>query len=133
MLFLVNSNRVHAPLFDGVADNIMGAKNHIAALLMSAFPNLTRTQVVTFVMGLFDESMDLVAFKQHMRDFLIQIKEFSAEDNAELFLEETEATHENRQRQIWQYKVNVPGLLAPGEGSAAQSLLGGRAHDDDSD
>lgn len=90
MLYLVQAGRVHVPLFEAGGDNVVGTKNHIAALLMTAFPNLTRTQVITFVVGLFDEALDLTSFKQHMRDFLIQIKEFSAEDNAELFLEETE-------------------------------------------
>jgi hypothetical protein len=30
-------------------------------------------------------------FKQVLRDFLLALQEFSSEDNAELFLEETEA------------------------------------------
>jgi exportin-1 len=41
-----------------------------------------------FVAGLFNVSMDLQTFKQHLRDFLISIKEFSPEDSAELFYEE---------------------------------------------
>ena len=48
------------------------------------YPNLTKSQVVNFVMGLFDVSKDLTAFKQHLRDFLIAVKEFETEDNSDL-------------------------------------------------
>jgi hypothetical protein len=46
---------------------------------------------VAFVVGLFDTSLDLNDFKQHLRDFLITVKEFASEDNTDLYAEETEA------------------------------------------
>ena len=74
----VQSGQVRVPLFEGGNNagesNAIGLRNHVGSLLLSAFPNLTRSQVAAFVMGLFDENMDLAQFKQHMRDFLIQIK-----------------------------------------------------------
>jgi hypothetical protein len=39
---------------------------------------------------MFDVRMDLPTFKTHLRDFLIQLKEFSIEDNSGLFGEEAE-------------------------------------------
>lgn len=42
------------------------------------------------MLGLFDLNKDLSAFKLHLRDFLIQLKEFSEGDNSELYLEEKE-------------------------------------------
>ena len=57
-------------------DNVQFLKEHVSTLLMNAFPNLTQAQVVSFVMGLFDVSKDLTAFKQHLRDFLIINREF---------------------------------------------------------
>jgi exportin-1 len=75
----VQTGQVTVPLSEGVSDNAQFLKEHVASLLMGAFPNLTQSQVVTFVMGLFDTTKDLAAFKQHLRDFLIAVKEFETE------------------------------------------------------
>ena len=40
------------------------------------------------------EYKDFGAFKQHMRDFLVQTKQFADKDNADLFAEETEKQRE---------------------------------------
>jgi exportin-1 len=98
-----------------VADNTQFLKEHVAGLLLTAFPNLTRTQVISFVLGLFDVAKDLTAFKQHLRDFLIAIKEFSTEDNADLFAEEAEAQRELLRKETHLYRSSVPGLLEPDE------------------
>lgn len=50
-------------------------RDYIGNLLMTQFPNLTKTQIVAFVQGLFNVNMDPIAFKQHLRDFLIALKE----------------------------------------------------------
>jgi hypothetical protein len=42
------------------------------------------------VVGLFDLNKDINSFKLHLRDFLVQLKEFSEGDNSELYLEEKE-------------------------------------------
>lgn len=131
MLIAVQSGAVVAPLFEAHIENVSGLKNYIVSLLIAAFPNLTKVQVQHFVLGLFDGATDLSAFKQHMRDFLIQIKEFSAEDNTDLFLEETEESIERARQQLWQYKAAVPGLLAPGEGGLGS--VSDRYHDDGGD
>jgi exportin-1 len=107
---------VHAPtLPDGSADNKLFVKEYIAELLSSSFPNVTKHMVISFVNGLFDISQDLVAFKQHLRDFLITVKEFESEDNSELFIEEREETEAEMIKQQWEYKASVPGLLTPQE------------------
>lgn len=100
---------------DGTIDNKLFAKDSIAALLLTSFPHLTRQQVILFVNGLFDISQDLNAFKQHLRDFLITIKEFEAEDNSDLFIEEVEANAESARQRQWEYRASVPGLLTPQE------------------
>jgi exportin-1 len=70
----VLTGQVKVPLFEVGSDNLMAMKNHVASLLLNAFPNLTQQQVVSFVIGIFDGGMDLAKFKDHMRDFLIRIK-----------------------------------------------------------
>lgn len=44
----------------------------------------------SFVSGLFIDYSDHAKFKLHLRDFLIQLKEFVGDDNADLYLEEQE-------------------------------------------
>ena len=55
------------------------------------------------------------AFKAHLRDFLVDLKEFQETDNSELFLEEAEKS----QQQEMNRRMQVPGLVraAPHNGS----------------
>lgn len=90
-------------------------KDYVANLIGSSFPNLSRAQVVQFVVGCFDMSKDLPTFKKHLRDFLVNIKEFAGEDNAELFLEENLARTQLQEKQALAAKLAVPGLVNPNE------------------
>lgn len=64
-----------------------------------------------FVSGLFESRGDQSKFKDHIRDFLVQSKEFSAQDNKDLYAEEAAAQRErDRQRML-----SIPGLVAPNE------------------
>jgi exportin-1 len=49
-------------------------------------------QIQAFVNGLFTLHGDQTRFKINVRDFLIELKEFAGQDNAELYLEEREAS-----------------------------------------
>jgi exportin-1 len=110
------SSGLSAPVAaDGSVDNKTFVKEYVGNLLLTSFPNLSRDQIVSFVVGLFESSQDLQAFKQHLRDFLIAVKEFANEDNSELFTEETEANQELQRQQQMQYKASVPGLMTPQE------------------
>ena len=92
-------------------------KDHLLNLLMSAFPNCTKTSIIAFIQGCFDPTISSNAetFKQHLRDFLINIKEFQSEDNSDLYLAETEARVEAEQASIQQYRASIPGLMKPAE------------------
>jgi exportin-1 len=48
-----------------------------------------------------------------LRDFLIQLKEFSSSDNAELFLEEKEAENQRKAEEERQAAMRIPGMLKP--------------------
>eukprot|EP01038_Epipyxis_sp_PR26KG_P012132 gene12132-16243_t len=121
LLNVANSNALLAPLYDSSAtphasiDNISFIKEHIGSLLIKHFPNLTKNQVSSFIAGLCDVSLDLNAFKQHLRDFLITIKEFESEDNSELFNEENEERLNMTRQEQWLYMSSVPGLLKPAD------------------
>ncbi|CAJ2650851.1 unnamed protein product [Trifolium pratense] len=78
-------------------------------LLSTSFPNMTAAEVTQFVNGLFLSTNDLSAFKTHIRDFLIQSKEFSAQDNKDLYAEEAAAQRERERQRM----LSIPGLIAP--------------------
>jgi exportin-1 len=53
---------------------------------------MKRVQIQVFVNGLFSLHTDQNRFKINVRDFLIELKEFAGQDNADLYLEEREAS-----------------------------------------
>lgn len=120
MFHLVQMNQVTVPLFDP-SQHLAGTTNqaflreHISSLLIVSFPNLTRAQVSSFVEGMFDVKMDLPTFKTHLRDFLIELKEFSAEDNSALYSEEQETAMLEHQQAIMAQRSAIPGILKPSE------------------
>lgn len=120
MFHLVQMNQVTVPLFDPNTapmgqSNPAFLREHISNLLITSFPNLTRSQVSQFVEGVFDLKMDLPTFKTHLRDFLIQLKEFSIEDNSGLFQEETDQAARQREEEVRSQRSAVPGILKPSE------------------
>jgi exportin-1 len=115
----VQSGLVTVPLYDPstqpYTENTSFLREHVGNLLVGAFPNITQNHVARFVEGLFDVSKDLNGFKEHLRDFLISVKEFESEDNSELYLEEAEARLEISRQEQMLYRASVPGLLKPDE------------------
>uniref|UniRef100_A0A8C6U3B6 Exportin-1 C-terminal domain-containing protein n=1 Tax=Neogobius melanostomus TaxID=47308 RepID=A0A8C6U3B6_9GOBI len=90
-------------------------QEYVANLLKTAFPHLQDAQVKVFVTGLFSLNQDIPAFKEHLRDFLVQIKEFAGEDTTDLFLEEREASLRQAQEEKHKIQMSVPGILNPHE------------------
>ncbi|XP_023268187.1 exportin-1-like [Seriola lalandi dorsalis] len=97
------------------ANNQAHVQEYIANLLKTAFPHLQDAQVKVFVTGLFSLNQDIPAFKEHLRDFLVQIKEFAGEDTTDLFLEEREASLRQAQEEKHKLQMSVPGILNPHE------------------
>ncbi|KAH8062272.1 hypothetical protein JL722_3186 [Aureococcus anophagefferens] len=111
------AGHVTAPLFDDPTkypSNQAFLRDHVANLLSTSFPNLSRQQIVDFVVGLFDLRMDLPTFKTHLRDFLIQLKEFSEQNNQDLYSEERAAAQQVAvAEQQNAARLAVPGLVNP--------------------
>jgi exportin-1 len=80
MFHMVNENRIQAPLFANSAIPTQATNNkdylleYVSGLLHNAFPHLNKTQVSSFVIGMFDLSKDYPQFRGHLRDFLISLK-----------------------------------------------------------
>ena len=58
-----------------------------------------------FAQGLFVHCNNEAAFKQHLRDFLVELKEFKESDNSELFVDDGEREKAANKR------MAVPGLV----------------------
>jgi exportin-1 len=67
-----------------------------------------------FVVSLGEYHSDINRFKLALRDFLIQLKEFSG-DNAELFLEEKEAEQLMKAQTEREQAMRIPGMLKPSQ------------------
>merc|ERR1712228_562951 len=99
----------------GPANNVAFVQDFVANLLRTAFPHLTDNQIKITVTGLFNLNQDIPGFKDHLRDFLVQIREFTGEDDSDLFLEEREQALKSAQDEKRRVQMTVPGILNPHE------------------
>lgn len=120
MCQLVETGQVQSPLFnpqqvnDATLTNQQYLREYIRNLLKNAFPHLTDQQIHVFVLGLFEFTTDFAKFKPHVRDFLIQLKEFSG-DSQDLFLDEREAEIEAKKKSDFEAALKIPGMVKPSE------------------
>jgi exportin-1 len=73
MFSLVELGRITVPLGPS-HDNTLYVQEFVASLLRAAFPHLSDNQIKITVQGLFNLDQDIPAFKEHLRDFLVQIR-----------------------------------------------------------
>ncbi|EIN03634.1 hypothetical protein PUNSTDRAFT_47982 [Punctularia strigosozonata HHB-11173 SS5] len=114
---LVETNLVAGPLDpsqEASEANPVFLRRYTASILKSAFPNVHPTQVEMFVQNLADYHNDINRFKLALRDFLVQLKEFSG-DNAELYLEEKEAEQQQKAAEERENAMRIPGMLKPSQ------------------
>ena len=71
-------------------------------------------QITQFIEALFTLSGDLSRFKLTVRDFLIQLKEFS-DDNTELYAEDRETAQQAVKEAERERAAKIGGLLKPSE------------------
>jgi len=76
---------------------------------------LADSQLRVIVKGFYSFDNDVARFKEHLRDFLVQIKEFSGEDTSHLYLDERERQIQLAQEEKKKVAASVPGLLNPHE------------------
>jgi exportin-1 len=118
---LVETGKVTAPLWNpqqhaGVSNNQQFLRVYLANMLSSHFSNLSKQQVHACVNGFFAVHSDEAAYRTHLRDFLIQLKEFgSGDDNKDLYADDNDANKKQREEAIRQQRAAVPGVLNPNE------------------
>ena len=120
MFTLVESGKITVNLNPAAAagtpaNNVLFVQDFVANLLRTAFPHLTDNQIKITVQGLFNLNQDIPAFKEHLRDFLVQIREFTGADDSDLFLEEREGALKAAQEEKRKVQIAVPGMLNPHE------------------
>jgi len=115
MITAVENGRVSVSLFEStrVGDSVTTSnrvlfREHLVKLLSGAFSNLSEKQVRDFILRLC-EINEIEEFRLHLRDFLVQMKEFSAGDNTQLYLEEKEREKALQDK----HELSVPGLVPP--------------------
>ncbi|KAH8983581.1 CRM1 C terminal-domain-containing protein [Lactarius hatsudake] len=120
MVQLVATDAIQAPLFDPAVvndPNMTNAKfvrDYTANLLKSAFPHASSSDIMVFVLNLAEYHSDVNRFKMALRDFLIQLKEFS-DDNGELFVDEKEAEAARKAQLEREAALKIPGMLKPSQ------------------
>jgi len=111
MVMTKNLAKVRVPLSpDGSVSNIVYVKQFVANLL-SRIPQLTPANITTFVNNLIDGNLNMQQYTGMIRDFLIALKEFSSDDNSELYADEADA---EKQRNLQRLQA-VPGMIGPNQ------------------
>lgn len=115
---IAESEQLSAPLWDVAAhgpaaypDNPTFVKEHVSQLLTSSFPNMGPAEAQVLVQGMFEYKADLTMFKNHLRDFLVQTKQFKSADNSAMFAEEQAARQAAERARV----EAIPGMLPPSQ------------------
>eukprot|EP00954_Amorphochlora_amoebiformis_P013838 1085977-Amorphochlora_amoeboformis.AAC.1 len=105
---IVQAGVIPGPLWTqgNFPNNVQYVKQVVLQLIGNSFKNITERQAQEFVEGAFNSTNDLKEFKRHIRDFLIQLKEFSVGKD-ELYLEEKSRLMEEKKAA----RARVPGLV----------------------
>ncbi|PAA93891.1 hypothetical protein BOX15_Mlig011488g1, partial [Macrostomum lignano] len=114
MFSLCERDRLHTQLQASVSNSEFVLQS-LSALLSEAYPHLQRPQIAVFVQGCFSFNADQKRFREHLRDFLVQIREFTGEDLSDLYLEEQQEEIRRAQEAKLAQQCTVPGILNPHE------------------
>jgi len=87
IFFIVDSGNITCPLW-GQGQNYNNNQSYlreaVCKLIAGAFKHLQPEVIKNFTLGLFQLSTDINKFNVHLRDFLVQTKEFQVTDNSAL-------------------------------------------------
>lgn len=117
---IVVTGRVSVPLFDPtlVPDpnitNLEFLDDYCLSVVQGTFPDIQTHQAKALLTTLFQYYNDLPRFKSVLRDFLIQLREFSG-DNADLYLEEREKETQKRAQEKLEMAMRIPGMVKPNQ------------------
>jgi len=114
LFIAVQSGEIPIPLWGegqgNFGNNLQFVQQSVIHMIGNSFKNITKRQAENFVVGAFKQTTDLPQFKRHVRDFLIQLKEFST-DRDELYLEEKQKAQADQKARAEARASQVPGLI----------------------
>lgn len=114
---IIETDKIKVPLSEAQLQsnlsNVDFVKQYVKNLLKNVYPHLSDAQIDITVKGFFDLDQDILAFKDHLRDFLIQIREFSGADDSDLFLAERELLLKQHEEEKRRRQMMVPGIINP--------------------
>ncbi|BES87512.1 CRM1_C [Nesidiocoris tenuis] len=113
MFKLVEMSPLGVPSGTPGPQNVTYVQEYVASILKAAFPHLTENQIKITVQGMFNLDHNISAFKEHLRDFLVQIREYTGEDDSDLYLEEREVELRQAQEDKRRMQLLVPGIINP--------------------
>uniref|UniRef100_A0A0K8SDD3 Exportin-1 n=1 Tax=Lygus hesperus TaxID=30085 RepID=A0A0K8SDD3_LYGHE len=113
MFKLVEQSPLGVPLGTPGPQNVTFVQEYVASILKAAFSHLSDNQIKITVQGMFNLDHDISAFKEHLRDFLVQIREYTGTDDSDLYLEEREAELRQAQDEKRRIQLMVPGIINP--------------------
>ena len=113
LFLIVEQGLIKVPLAPEVQDpsqNLLYVQQFMANLLKTAFPHLQDNQVKVIIEGFVTLDQDIAGFKEHLRDFLVQIREATGNDTADLYLEDREQTLKRAAEEKRKVQMSVPGM-----------------------
>lgn len=120
LIHLVEDNVIKSPLFspeqapEGTSNSFF-LKQYLAELLISAFNNLQKEQLINFLNVLTSVYTDINKFKATLRDFLVQIKEYGGNPTDYLFAEDKENERIEQNKLQRERDMQIGGLIKPSE------------------
>lgn len=120
LIHLIEDNVIKSPLYtpdqapEGTSNSDF-LKQYLGELLISAFDNLQKEQLINFLGVLTTVYTDINKFRATLRDFLVQIKEFGGDPTDYLFAEDKEIELREQHRLQREKDLQVGGLIKPSE------------------
>ncbi|CCE87282.1 Piso0_005829 [Millerozyma farinosa CBS 7064] len=120
LIHLIEDNVIKSPLYtpdqapEGTSNSDF-LKQYLGELLISAFDNLQKEQLINFLNVLTTVYTDINKFRATLRDFLVQIKEFGGDPTDYLFAEDKEIELREQHRLQREKDLQVGGLIKPSE------------------
>jgi len=100
---------VESGLLDEVAPK-QRAMEYLFEMICKSFPMLHRSQAEIFVLNCFNKCRAPADFQQHIRDFLIQLRQWGSHEDA-LYEADRQEALKTAQVAESQWKMQVPGLV----------------------
>jgi exportin-1 len=116
LFVIAEQGLIKVPLSPEVQDpsqNLLYVQQFMANLLKTAFTHLQDHQVKVIIEGFVTFNQDIAGFKEHLRDFLVQIHEATGNDIADLYLEDREQTLKRAAEEKRKVQMSVPGKTTP--------------------